>query len=243
MRWSRFFLWAIAATIVLMIAVVAGAYYFPYQMPPAEITIGCGTLLFLYLVVGLGCSVPLENGRAPRLMRSGIILGALALVAWCAGLMIANHGQNGTGETFFKIIIWPTTWACLMMLVGLVLMTRKASGWRMSLRRGTILLLILLAAHICLGITFYPDGDDWETRNAYEDITFRAGGVMALVTGAAIAMTFLSAWLGRGSAEPPQGAKRLPYWFHCPRCEEEQTSTTGSSHCRRCGLRIRVEMS
>ena len=242
MRWSRFFLWAIPAAIVLMAAAFVAPYFYPIRMLRSEMVLGYGTMVMLYLVVGLCCSVPLESGRAPRLMSSGIILGAASLAGWAVGLAIASNSRNGISDVFFKVIVWPTTWACLMAIIGLLLLIKKGSGWRRILRISSMAPLILLAADICLAVTFYPD-DDRSLRYAYEDAAFRIGSVLAMLAGAAIVMTFLAAWLGFGQPQSAAVIGSLPYWFRCPRCADEQASITGACSCRRCGLKIRVEMS
>ena len=49
-----------------------------------------GALVIAFFVVALGCAVPRENGRAPRLMISGMVVGIVALAGWIAAVCLAD---------------------------------------------------------------------------------------------------------------------------------------------------------
>ncbi len=246
MHLSRLLLWALAVAVVATFAATIAGILNPIVMPNAWKLLGSGVLAVVFLGVALGCALPLENGRAPRLMCSGIAMGIAALVGWVCAVWLADYM---TIFVWQRVVTWPTTWACLMMLIGLLLLPKARRGWWMWLRRASIVLLALLAAHICLATTFYPDygwqatEDQWEKVWRYETFAYRTGGVLALLAGGGVVVTFLVAWLPGLTGRPETEVERLSYWVQCPRCKAEQQALTGTYACRDCRLQMRVEVT
>ncbi len=246
MRLTKVLLWGIAGAVGLMLAAGVASWFFPLLRGDLEQLLGLGVLIVLFFCVALGCAAALERGRAPRLMRSGITIGAVALAGWISMIWFADYT---TKLTWQKILTWPTTWACLMMVMGLVLMPRPRAAWWMWLRRVTIVLLCLLSLHICLATSFYPAFDynvttptQWERIWRYGEIVYRIGGVLTFLAGAGVAFTFLVLAVPGFADAASREVQRVSYWLQCPRCRSEQQALTGEYSCRQCGLHIRVEL-
>jgi hypothetical protein len=198
-------------------------------------------LMLVYAVVGLGCAAAYENGKAPRLMRSGMIIGLIGLLGWIACLLMPGMQEPYTA---IRVLIWTTVWPCLMTLVGLLLLLPLHSGWRWWCRALTFVLLASLALFVAGAFSLYPaDGSNrWE----YENDAARIGWALALVAAGSMAATLVvgiaGALTGR-AAVPTTAAPRAAYWLACPRCGREQEAFTGDHHCIACNLRTRVEFT
>ncbi len=221
-------LWALVAAVVLTGLAYAVVSYVPALSwavgEPTKIIAG-GIYTVIYLAVAIVCAACGENGRAPRLMRSGLIIGAGGLVA----IIVAMVPES---DALAKVAIWPVMWASLMAVIGLLLLPRPRPGWWKGARRGSIVLVAALAAAVCLTVSFHPS-----------DITTRLCWSLALVAAGAVTMTLLGVWIP-GFARPPSASgEPRPYWLRCPRCGSEQEATTGEYRCRSCGLNIRVEVA
>ena len=239
MRLTQLVLWGMVAAVGLTVLALAASLMFPLVMLQWEDLLPTGIFVVLAHGVAFGCAVAREQGRAPRLMLSGIWAAAAALVA-CV-VMIWVEGAADFDE-LGVIVTWPTVWACLVMVIGLLIMPRARPGWWIWMRRASFVLLAVLAAHICLAVTFYP-AVNWEQRYEYEQIAQRIGGVVALLASGSIVAVFLGVWVPGLAPLPARAVEPRPYWLRCPRCHAEQRAVTGTSPCQRCGLRIRVEVS
>lgn len=239
MRLTRLVLWGMVAAVGLTVLALVASLMFPLVMLQWEDLLPTGIFVVLAHGVAFGCAVAREQGRAPRLMLSGIWAAAAALVA-CV-VMIWVEGAADFDE-LGVIVTWPTVWACLVMVIGLLIMPRARPGWWIWMRRASFVLLAVLAAHICLAVTFYP-AVGWEQRYEYEQIAQRIGGVVALLASGSIVAVFLGVWVPGLAPLPARAVEPRPYWLRCPRCHAEQRAVTGTSPCQRCGLRIRVEVS
>ncbi len=243
MRLTRLVLWGMVAAVGLTVLALVASLMFPLVMPQVQDLLPTGIFVVLAHGVAFGCAVAREQGRAPRLMLSGIGAAAAALVAclvmiWVKGA--ADFDELGV------IVTWPTVWACLVMVIGLLLMPRPRPGWWIWMRRASFVLLVVLAAHICLAVTLYPAvgaAGDWDRVSRYEEIAQRIGGVLALLAGGLLVAVFLGVWVPGLAPLPARAIEARPYWLRCPRCHAEQRAVTGTSSCQRCGLRIRVEVS
>ena len=241
MRSSRILMWAIAGVIGATVIAPIASIQFPSVKPGPDEVILCGMLVLAYLITALACAVALENGRSPRFMFSGIIAGAGALAGWL-GLAAAQPAWPII-MAIQRVLIWPTGWAIFMMLTGILLLPNPHSRPWLLLRRVTIGLLALVGAHVSLAISLYPDGADWAATAAYEDIAVRTGGIIMILAAGCVVVTMLMAWMARLSGVRQVDVQRREYRLKCPRCEEEQEAITGTHACRRCGLRIRVQLS
>ena len=251
MKLSKLCLWAIAGTVVLIIGTYVLAILLPfYQFEVRQFVIAEIYRLF-YLCAAFGCAVALEKGRLPRLMSSGIAVGAIALVGWIAENIYNDYSVEWV---WYTILIWPTNWASLMMIVGLLLLPEPRAKWWMQLRRITIGLFALLAAIICYAITFHPregllaltgiyDSEMWLLTGGYEEIASKLGYVIGLLAcGGA-----LFVWLAAAFIKPKQDMESIieitEYWLSCPRCGLQQQAMTGLDKCDQCSLQIRVQLA
>ena len=243
MRPSRFFLWAMVVDIALAMAAAIIAWFFPLllQIDWQEV-IGVGVMILLYLALGLMCSVAYERGRARRLMISGIVSGAVAIAGWLA--LIGFHSLV-IGMLFQKILVWPTCWAGLASVIGLLLLPR-ARGWGMLILRG---LAISMSAGLALSVAgtvlFYPDWNHGPPQSSYryDEITARIIWVFAILAAAAFLLTFLALWMQRLRGQSTTISATIPFWFECPRCGAAQNGVTGECHCQSCGLRVKVHLT
>ena len=190
-------------------------------------------LICLFCVQALGCAVVAEHGRAVALMRSGIVAGAIALGGWLAVVF----DVSGSDELLWtKVVTWPTTWASLILFVGVLRLPRVRVRWWRSLRIATIVLLELLAAHIALAVSFAPEYG-WR----YQEMAFRFGAAIALLAAGGVVTTFITAWTLRLSGAVDSQRESVPFWLTCPRCGAEQEGVTEGYACSQCRLRIRVQ--
>lgn len=251
MKLTKLCLWAIAVTVVLTIGAYCLVLFLPFNQSEIGIFVGVGIFILLYLCVVLGCAVALEKGRLPRLMRSGIAVGAVALLGWIAMIIFE---QYNIPMDWFVLLYWPTSWACLIMVIGLLLLPEPRAKWWMQLRRITIGLFIFLAAIICYAITFHPqegllaltgiyDSEMWILTGDYEEIASKLGYVIGLLAcGGA-----LFVWLAAAFVKPARNTaliiERTSYWLCCPRCGLQQQAMTGLDICDQCSLQIKVELA
>ncbi len=235
MSLNRILLWAMVATVV-----VSGLCYavFTYVPPlarlvnePAMILLG-GLFMLVYLTAALVCAVGAQRGRAPRLMRSGIIVGG-------AGLLMLYAAMISESDLLLRIALGPVLWAGLMGVIGLLLLPRWRPGWWTWARWAAIELSSLLAVIGFVSGSLVPDG----TAYLLEEILARIAAAVALLAGGAVVAMLLGVWVPGLARPPAAGGAPRPYWLCCPRCAAEQQATTGEYRCAACGLGIRVEVA
>ena len=235
MRLSRLLVWAMPATVggtaLLFIAFSFVPPMSGWVSDPVKIIAG-GVFTMMYLAVAMVCTVCAAHGRAPRLMRSGLIVGLIGLLVMFVALVPDS-------DVLAMLALWPAMWGMLMALIGLLLLPRRRPGWWSWARAATIALVSLLAAVICIGVSFGLHGFSGQ----WEQAAIRTGWSVAfLATGAATA-TVLGVWIPGLAASPVASTTPRPYRLRCPRCGTGQEAVTGEHHCRSCGLRIRVEVA
>jgi hypothetical protein len=252
-RFSRVYLLAIILSVLATAAVVAAAIF--WMSFAGEELFASALIVLAYFVVGFGCAVALENGKRPRLMISGMIVGIVGLGCWMVYLWVDPFQWE---YDVARLAVWPTVWACLMALIGLLLLPDRPLRWWRLMRLATIFLLLVFGVHVALAVTFYPDRSGarlndlsrWDVR-LYEDVAFRFGGTLISLACASLAMTLIGLWIAKMRPIPPSiverdsadGRERVAYWLRCPRCGCEHEAKTGVHHCVRCGLRARVELT
>jgi hypothetical protein len=243
MRLSRVLLWGLVLTVVgTAIAVAIAVFFFP--MIRTELVLTTGIVLFVHLVGAIGCAVARERGRAPRLMLSGVFVAIGTAGAWIVLLWIQPVRNE---EIWGRVLVWPSSWAWLMMLCGLLLLPEARQIWWLWLRRVAFILLVLLALHACLAITFHPDaGSSVMSRSEvrrYEETAARLAGVLGLLAGVAIVATLVSVWMMYLIGRVPPPLRTYQFSFVCPRCECEQDADTGQHQCAECGLALKVTVA
>lgn len=235
MRLSRLLVWGMAATVGGTALLFIVFTYVPpmrgWVQEPAKI-IACGLFTIVYLAVAMVCTVCAEHGRAPRLMRSGLIGGLVGLLAMYVAIVPDS-------EVLMRIALPPAMWGMLMAVIGLLLLPQRRPGWWSWARAATIALVSLLAAVICIGVSFRPPG--WS--EAWVDSALRTGWSVAFLAAGAATATMLGVWIPGLAAPPVVSTTPRPYRLRCPRCGTGQEAVTGEHHCRSCGLKIRVEVA
>ncbi len=171
--------------------------------------------------------------RTMTIVLLAVLAAQIALLGWLSIVVYAS----GSGEDLWpKVVTWLTAWACLMLVVGVLLLPRVTVKWWRSLRIATIVLLAMLSAHIALAVSFAPEYS-WR----YEEMAFRSGAAIALLAAGGIVTTFITAWTLRLSGAVGSQREFVPFWLTCPRCGAEQEGVTEGYACRQCRLRIRVQ--
>ena len=252
-RLSRLYLWMIAGTVAAGVAVLGNEFFgIVYARGLGEMLFVCLILALGYAIVGLVCATVYERGKSPRLMRSGMIIGLVALVCWFAALLVPPLREE---FATVRLVIWPTVWACLMMFVGVLLLLPMYDGWRWWLRVVAMCLLAAFALFIAGAVTLYPypslymssgewDEAAWQRLWRYEQRAYQIGGAIALLAGGALATTLVAGVMHMISGRATQMATaRTTYWLRCPRCGREQEALTGEYHCTQCRLRTKVELT
>lgn len=215
-----------------------------------EYLAGSAAISVLFLVIAICCAVTLERHRLPRLMRSGLWACGLALAGWFVVIWFGNE-LTTLNLHVEKIVAWPTVWAGLMALVGLLFLPAPPRPWWRTVRLITLILLALVALHFALYVTLeptYPSDprtpqsyqDSYYTRlYEYERIASSIATVLSLLALAGLSTSFLLLWLTpRKHGETAAG---IPYWIACPRCTSEQTLRTGWDRCTNCGLEVCID--
>jgi len=150
MRLSRILLWGLLIVAAATVLLVAGSFIHPWFMPAQEEIIQIGVVAVLYVALALGCAVVMERGRARALMGSGIAFGAIALGIFTVAIFLTGPVPSWVWE---KAIVWPAVWACLVLVIGILLLPGDRGRWWKFLRRLAIVLTSFLAAHYCLAVT------------------------------------------------------------------------------------------
>jgi hypothetical protein len=159
MRLSKVLLWCLAGTVVLTIAVPVVVAFTPLAAwVDYRMIIFVGAYIVLFATIALGCAIVMERGRAVRWMRSGLIACVACGVGWPLFVFLSDWR---TEELWFLVLVWPTCWAGLMLVVGILLLPRNRGGWWTSMRRVTIVLTSLLGVQICFSVAFYWIGDEF----------------------------------------------------------------------------------
>lgn len=251
MKLSKLCLWAIAGTVVLTICTYfIRSFLIMPQFSQLRILV-LGILILLSLCVALGCAVALEKGRMPQLMRTGIVSGAIALSGWIAMGFYNDGSAEGVWNT---VLVWPTSWACLMMAIGLLLLPEPRSKWWIHLRRVTIALFVLLGATICLAVSFHPgdpvggqifpyDYEHYERVNQYEKIASKIGFVIGFLACGGALFVWLAVVFVKPATIEDSTTNHSSYWLTCPRCGSQQQAMTGSDTCNQCNLQIKVQLA
>ena len=184
-------------------------------------------------------------------MRSGIVIGAISVVGW---IVMDIYDEYSLEWVWFTFLIWPTNWACLMMIIGLLLFPEPRAKWWMQLRRITIALFIILAAIICIAIILHPSNDvlrsitttdsrNWQRDQVYEELAAKIGWVIGLLANGGALFVWLAAAFLKPVAREALTTIHSSYWLSCPRCGLEQQAMTGSDNCDKCNLQIKVELA
>jgi hypothetical protein len=187
----------------------------------AFIVAGLGT-------VALGLAAARERGRLPRTMMLGLLLVAVAAVAWL-GLLWSGAGISP--RSFATVIAMLLTgWAILLMVVGVEMaqpVNAPVARWSRRVTVGLTLALVPMWSVAALGPIWE---EAWLVR------------VMAAVVVVIMCGLLMNLILARWHALVGDPGERGRIAVRCPRCGEEQQIALGGDACGGCGLRIRVQM-
>jgi len=158
MRLTRFYLWASIVTAGLLAVITAALLLMAMAggFGPGEWAIIAALFVlaaFLYSIAGLGCAIPHDRGRHPRLMRSGMVMGALAAAGWCITPFLWSSSDLFDWP---RALAWPTVWTGCIVLLGMLSLIRARATWWARLRRTTLVGIFVLGAYIALGVTLAP---------------------------------------------------------------------------------------
>jgi len=235
MRLSTILVYALLTVAAgIMIAFAIGAYAGFGQVISS--IFGTAIMLIISLGAAVACAIALERQVAPRLMLSGLIANAVALAVSVVTLWF---DLLNTYPHLPRLVVWPGVWALAAALLGLLLIPRSPGPWWSVLRRLSIVLLLILAVYSALAVTFAPlNAANFSAWREYEEIAMRVFFVLLTPFLGLFAATFLTLWM----MPRPSESRREPLWLTCPRCNTEQTLTTGGARCATCGLGIRVSV-
>ena len=258
MRLSRWFIWGILAAVAATIFVPFALMFFPVRCIEPWQSIGTGLILTTAFSVAFGCAAVRENGRSPRLMFAALLLLAVATVNWCLVIWFVDSlGDYDVIELWTAISIDLSIIPCTLLTIGVLSLPLSPTVWWSWLRRTTVALVLVLALFLMLAILCQPNVRDsleifgldasyssYAVQRKYEETAGRYGSFLTLLAGAALVATCLSLWMSRLLLGPAtSGRPGLRYHLTCPRCSCTQFAETGSWHCARCGLKIRLEVT
>ncbi len=178
-------------------------------------------------VVAIGCVLPAERGKLVWLMRAGLIAVAGSAVLWLATVWTQRLWVYQVAGTM-------TTFAVLVMLIGLLMLSSNHVKAARLLRQLTIALLLPFTGTIVALIWTDPGSDP-----PFNPETMTVLFVLCACSGA---MTMIIArWTDIETGEDTEMI-RLPFAVTCPRCGSRQTLHTGGDRCAACALRIKVSV-
>ena len=198
MRLSRILLWTLLIVGAAALLIVAALFFSPSRLLiPAQL-LECTLYALLWVAVALGCAVVMERGRAVPFMISGLAACAVTLALSIGAVFL---GDYNTWSVWLMFIVWPAAWAFLMLLIGVLMLPRSRGGWWRMLRRSAIVLLAVLAAHICFAVTYHELFLSGASHLLVRPVSLVAIGsllivlVLSIRRGARFAARWTVAWL------------------------------------------------
>lgn len=230
----------IAAAIALW--VVEGL--FPYSLAGAPELAGAVTVAAGFAVVALSCATTLERGRARWWMISGLLSCAIGALGWIG--LIWSYPIGGPEAWFypFLLLIPPTCWAGLMMVIAWLLLPRVTKWWLRWIRALAMIIATLLAVHVCVAICAYlvmADGMSWEDAERYYEVSMRSGAVLAILTVVGLLAVHVPARFGELMEDEASSPGEYTMRVTCPRCGGVSQIRSGGDACAHCGLKISVK--
>jgi hypothetical protein len=198
--------------------------------------VGTSLLVGGFSMTSLACAVVLGRRRAIPMMWFGIGASLAALAIWLFEMWAEPQRFWGyeAEETIFRIGGTATLFAVWMAHAGLLtLLTIRRREFRAA-RLATHVLGSVLAALILRFLWNEPSGNAWEKSLSITSILVGCGTV---VTPVLALIEFLQR---RG--RPESIGERVSVHVVCPRCGEAQPMRAGGAKCRRCGLKITIDL-
>jgi hypothetical protein len=243
MRWSRLFLWFVTASLVTVVAIPVSSML-ARRSWHAEALVSITAVALAFGLAGYVFTFAIEQGKLRPWMVSGLIAGGLALLTWSAAIWHVDVTYDDAPPLLLLWIGTPASgWAGLMMLVGMTALMRVTARWAIITRRITIALaaslLVILSGSIC----YWPVLEEDATRRqleAYFQVTSRASGILAILTGCGMLALLTASALPRLGRDEVPLSERTRFAVFCPRCGTGQTILTDGDACAACGLHIKV---
>ena len=180
-------------------------------------------------VIAIGCVLPAERGKLVWLMRAGLIAVAGSAVLW-----LATVWTMWQGRWVYQVGSTMTTFAVLVMLIGLLMLPRIHLRVAWLLRQLTIVLLLPCAGALVALI--------WSDPRSTPPIASETMTVLFVLCACSGAMALVTArWTDIDTGDEAE-LIRLPFAITCPRCGSRQTLHTGGDRCAACALRIKVSV-
>jgi hypothetical protein len=220
---------SVPGAILTLILYVAG--WFQLEGPVYTLLI-----VAVHSVIALGQATARERGKARWLMTIGLVVSALAAGSWMWMVITWDALFNGLTMSQFPTgssIL--TGWAAMLMVAGMSLAQAARSKAARALQIGTVVLALLIGA-IWMPTSWAlaadaPEMEDWGRAVALLSLLAVAGLIANLV----MALSSQSA-----GSEAVDDGRRIE--AACPRCGHWQTLRLGGTECRRCALRIKVQL-
>ena len=236
-----FLLFALIAA-ALLLWLIDG--FFPFVMPGAPELAAAATVAAGFAIAAMSCATAIERGRARPWMISGLLACAVGAIGWIG--LIWFYPIGGPDEWFypFLLLIPPTCWAGLMMLIAWLLLPRVTKWWPRWIRALAIIIAALLAVHVCVATCAYlliADGMSWEDAERYYEVSMRSGSVLAILTVVGLLAVHVPARFGELMDDEASSPGEYTMRVTCPRCGGVSRIHSGGDACAHCGLKISVK--
>jgi hypothetical protein len=229
---------------VVLLWVIDGL--FPFVLAGASRLAAAATIAAAFTAAALSCATARERGRARRWMLTGLLASALAALGWIRMIWFHPVGRPGDWFTPLVLLMPPTCWAGLMMLVAWLLLPRVMHRWLQWIRAVAIIFAGLLSAHVCVTVCAYPllVGQvyiSWQDEQRYLDLAWRSGAVLAILTLIGLLGVYVPARIGELTSDETSERGEFKMRMTCPRCGGVSVIRSGGDSCAHCGLKISVK--
>jgi hypothetical protein len=237
---------------LLLVLIVGGVLLwvidglFPFLLAGAARLVGAAAIAAGFAVAALSCATAIERGRARRWMLTGLLASVLAALGWIRMVWFHPGGQPGDWVAPLLLLMPPTCWAGLMMLVAWLLLPRVRHRWLHWVRALGMVFSGLLAVHVCITVCAYPMLVDqvhlsWQDEQRYLDLAWRSGAVLAILTAIGLLGVHVPARIGELTSVETTGRGEYTIQITCPRCGKTSVLRSGGDTCPHCGLKISVK--
>ena len=238
MKLTRVFLRGMAVSLTLAAAI--GIYAFVFgQFGYIETRLIATTLsVGLFSITALGAAIVYERARWRPLMILAFAVSGAGLLLYL--YVIWLHEQLAPRQFYFyellvKAMLITATWAVALPHMGLIGLAPRSAPMLRWLRLLSIVFVCTLAALISAFILI-------ETRHYNEEIWLRAIGVFAILAALGTLVTPIFVRIQHLDRTASSESTALSLKLTCPRCLTTQTLNSGTSRCRNCRLKFRIEI-
>jgi len=238
-----FLLFALVAAAVLLWLIDG---FFPFVMPGASRLAAAATIAAGFVAAALSCATAMERGRARRWMITGLFACAVGALGWVRMVWFHPIGRPASWVAPLLLLMPPTCWAGLMMLVAWLVLPQVTKRWLVWVRAFSVVFASLLAAHVCIATCAYPLFVDevymsWQDEQRYIDLTMRSGAVLAIMTMIGLLGVHVPARIAELTDDEASSPGEYTMRVTCPRCGGVSEICSGGDTCAHCGLKINVK--